>query len=323
MIVAVIDSGVADHSDLSGSVLPGKDFTDPAGSGRTDIDGHGTAMAGEIAAHGRDESGALGIAPDAKILPVRVLTRGKFKGDLGSAVSWAVAHGAKVINISLGGGITSNMFTALKAAEEANVVVVASAGNLPDDRRITAPAFVPSVLAVGAVDRGGNRDAISTTGSALDLMAPGTDIMSLGLNNGYKAATGTSDSSAIVAGAAALIRSKYPELSAREVVDRLESTAVDKGAPGVDPEYGHGVVDIIAALSVGTSATTDQPSANPSTGANNPPAGSSPFATSRAVAPTTRSMGSSSLLFGSATVLAILGGLAAFLILRRRRSRSD
>ncbi|WP_412752979.1 type VII secretion-associated serine protease mycosin [Krasilnikovia sp. M28-CT-15] len=317
--VAVIDSGVSNHRDLSGSVLAGKDFTDSSGSGQTDTNGHGTAMAGDIAAHGKGESGALGIAPDSKILPVRVLTTGKTGRGLGPAISWAVTHGADVINISLGGGATPDLFSALEAAEKANVVVVASAGNLPESHGITSPAFVPSVVAVGAVDRDGKRASVSASGAALDLMAPGTDIMSTSVHNQYAAGTGTSDAAAIVSGAAALIRSKYPALSAREVVARLESTAIDKGAPGVDPEYGHGVIDLVAALSTDAPVATDQPSASPSPADSIPQANYSPSGDS-AAASATQSSGRSSLLFGIAAMLAVLGGLAAFLILRRRRN---
>ncbi|WP_130513197.1 type VII secretion-associated serine protease mycosin [Krasilnikovia cinnamomea] len=315
--VAVIDSGVSDHRDLSGSVLSGKDFTNARGSGRTDVDGHGTAMAGDIAAHGKDGSGALGIAPESKILPIRVLTTGRFSRGLGPAISWAIAHGADVINISLGGGATPDLFSALAAAEKANVVVVASAGNRPESHGITSPAFVPSVLAVGAVDRDGKRAPVSATGPALDLMAPGTDIMSTSTNNRYATGTGTSDSAAIVSGAVALIRSKYPALSAREVVARLESTAADKGAPGVDPEYGHGVIDIVAALSTDAPTPTDEPS--PSAPVDNTQQAGASTSTNVTASPENQPARSTALVVSCAAALAALGGLAAFVLVRRRR----
>ncbi|GAB1643092.1 type VII secretion-associated serine protease mycosin [Krasilnikovia sp. MM14-A1259] len=314
--VAVIDSGVADHTDLSGSILHGKDFVSPGGDGQADVDGHGTGMAGIIAAHGKDGSGALGIAPDAKILPVRVASTGSFKRDLAPAILWSVNHGADVINISIGGGISAATLNALETAARANVVVIASAGNRPEASGVTAPAFVPSVVAVGAVARTGERASVSVTGPALDLMAPGTDILTTRPNNQYGTGTGTSDAAAIVSGVAALIRSRFPRLTAHEVVARMESTAIDEGDSGVDPEYGHGVINVVAALSANSSVPPDQSSGPPPSIEN----------TSRAdnhAVPNSSAPGKSSLLFVSTTVLALLIGTIAFFSLRRRRGSDE
>jgi len=119
---------------------------------------------------------------------------------------------------------------------------------VPEFYGVTYPAAYPEVLAVGGSDRNGNRAAVSVTGPELDILAPAVDIYSTSYNGKYRKGTGTSDAAAIVAGAAALVRSKYPNLSAAEVVHRLTATAVDKGAPGRDDEYGYGVLDIVAAL---------------------------------------------------------------------------
>jgi len=313
--VAVIDTGVASHPDLSGSILKGTDFVKPGGTGQSDVDGHGTAMAGLIAGHGAGQNGVLGIAPDAKILPVRVLKSGPATAKGGPAIQWAVDHGADVINLSVGGGVDPATLDALAAAAKANVVVVAASGNKPSAFGVVAPAIVPSVIAVTAVGKQGKLDPISATGPEVDLAAPGADIESTGLKSGYDESTGTSDASAIVAGAAALIRSKYPSLSATEVAELLESTADDKGAPGLDDDYGHGVLDLVAALSAGGA----QPSASPSATATAPAAtpGSSP---SNAAAPDTESAGSNGpLVFGGAlAVVAVLVGLVGFLLRRRR-----
>jgi type VII secretion-associated serine protease mycosin len=309
--VAVIDSGVAKHPDLSG-VVKGTDFFKAGGNGRTDLTGHGTSMAGLIAAHGNSRQHALGIAPDAKIIPIRVLGKGKTLSSLGPALRYAISHGAKVINISLGGGLDPDDIQGIKEAEKADVVVIAAAGNKPDATAVSAPAFLEGVVAVGAVDRNGKKAAISVSGKALDLTAPGQDIASTSRTGGYIVGQdGTSDAAAIVSGAAALLRSKYPDMSAAEVVERLESTAVDKGAPGVDPDYGHGIVDIVAALGedtvpsaapAPTTTTTAAAAPTPAPQAEPEPAGSN----------------TPVIAGGIAAVVLLLGGLVAFLLTRRR-----
>jgi len=135
--VAVIDSGVEPHPDLRDNLLPGIDVADGgSGDGREDHDGHGTAMAGLIAAHGRGgNSGVLGIAPAAKILPIRYETPTMPGGEIGAGrrvakgIDWAVAQGAKVINLSIGGGPAAELREAVERAIAADVVVVAAAGN--------------------------------------------------------------------------------------------------------------------------------------------------------------------------------------------------
>lgn len=310
--VAVIDSGVAKHPDLPG-VVSGTDLFKPGGDGRTDLNGHGTSMAGLIAAHGNGRGHALGIAPDAKILPIRVLGKGKSVINLGPAVRYAISHGATVINMSIAGGTGPDDFAGLKEAEKADVVLIAAAGNKPDAVSISAPAFLDGVVAVGAVDRSGKHAKISVSGSALDIAAPGEDMTSTNREGGYNVGeNGTSDAAAIVSGAAALLRSKYPKMSAKEVVERLESTAVDKGAPGVDPDYGHGIIDIVAALSADTAAPTSAAPATTTTTAAAP-------APAPQAEPETEPAGSNTpLIAGGVVGFVLLGGLLAFLLARRR-----
>ncbi|PRY28339.1 type VII secretion-associated serine protease mycosin [Pseudosporangium ferrugineum] len=311
--VAVIDSGVSEHPDLAGSILHGKDFVDPGGSGRTDADGHGTSMAGLIAAHGADGAGTLGIAPDAKILPIRVLKDGPRNAEIGPAIDYAVAHGAKVINISISGGLDAVTINAVRAATEANVVVVAAAGNRPEDAGVTSPAILDDVVAVAAVDRSGTIAKISVTGPAIDLAAPGEDITTTANKNEYAVEQkGTSDAAAMVSGAAALIRSKFPEMSAEEVVARLESTATDKGPPGVDDEYGHGIVNIVAALSYNTTPASAAPSSSPPA----PTADASPKGEDK-----TEPAGNNTPLIAGGAIVVLLAGLVGILWVRRRSAR--
>lgn len=129
-----------------------------------------------------------------------------------------------------------------------DVVVVAAAGNSPHDKGVQWPAAIPGVVAVAGVDRNGNRSKISVAGPEVVLAAPSDDISSTNTGGGYRVGTGTSDATAIVAGAVALVRSKFPNLKAKEVIRRLTATAIDKGAPGRDPEYGYGIVNLVGAL---------------------------------------------------------------------------
>ncbi|TQL35434.1 type VII secretion-associated serine protease mycosin [Salinispora arenicola] len=273
VVVAVPDTGVNPHPDLRRNLLPGIDLIERSPDGRQDTEGHGTKMAGLIAAHGRsDRSGALGIAPKAKILPIKAIYD-EFDpaivdedNYLAMAVERAAASGAKVISISASGPFRFRLERAIKAAIAANVVVVAGVGNWPDDTRVTYPAKMEGVIAVGGVDRNGRVADISTRGPEVDIVAPCVDVYSTSFDSRYRGGTGTSNSTAIVAGAAALVRAKFPDLSAEEVAHRLTATAVDKGPPGHDEQYGHGVVDLVAALTADVpplatprSPTTDAP----------------------------------------------------------------
>ncbi|WP_018800216.1 type VII secretion-associated serine protease mycosin [Salinispora arenicola] len=273
VVVAVPDTGVNPHPDLRRNLLPGIDLIERSPDGRQDTHGHGTEMAGLIAAHGRsDGTGALGIAPKARVLPIKAMydesDTGAVDEDnyLAVAVERAAASGAKVISISASGPFRFRLERAIKAAIAANVVVVAGVGNWPDDTRVTYPAKMEGVIAVGGVDRNGRVADISTRGPEVDIVAPCVDVYSTSFDSRYRGGTGTSNSTAIVAGAAALVRAKFPDLSAEEVAHRLTATAVDKGPPGHDEQYGHGVVDLVAALTADVpplatprSPTTDAP----------------------------------------------------------------
>lgn len=259
--VAIIDSGVdASHPDLVGSVRPGIDLTDGGpGDGRTDEDGHGTGMAGLIAAHGRTR----GIAPGAAILPVKVSPhRQMTSADIVEGIRWAISQEVDIISISLADDFDDpTLRQAVAEALKADIVVVAGAGNKPDPT-VGFPAAIPGVVAVGGVDRQGDHAKISVTGAAIVVCAPSDKITSTGLHHLWREATGTSDSTAIVAGAVALVRARYPDLSAAEVVHRITATAIDKGPDGRDPQYGYGVLDIVAALTADLPPMAASPSAD-------------------------------------------------------------
>lgn len=266
--IAVIDTGVdANHPSLSGSVLPGADFTTESdssvGDGHIDVDGHGTGMASLIVGHGL----VRGIAPRAKILPVRVKRTADSGGatQVATGINWAVAHGATIINVSLTTAVKDpRELAAVNNAIANDIIVVAAAGNLPSAESIQYPARFPGVIAVGAIDKYGKHSVTSVAGPELSLCAPGDRISMASSNGGYVLATGTSNASAIISGVVALVRSRLPELKADEVARILASTAIDAGAPGRDSVFGFGIVNPHGALAaagfVHSSITGAEPS---------------------------------------------------------------
>lgn len=262
VVVAVIDSGVdGSHPDLAGQVLPGLDLVTPDGADGPDPVGHGTTVAGLIAGRADDDRGVVGLAPDARILPVRVLDDENRYDDamiVAKGVRWAVDNGARVINLSLGGGGDSPaLAAALDYAFARDVVVVACTGNLATSNspKVWYPAREPGVLAVAGLDRNSqNLWSGSITGHQTVLSAPATALYGARTNGGYWRVQGTSFAAPLVAATAALVRARYPHLSAGDVVNRLITTARDLGPTGRDDRFGYGLVDPVAAL------TTDVPS---------------------------------------------------------------
>ncbi|BCL15699.1 type VII secretion-associated serine protease mycosin [Micromonospora sagamiensis] len=255
--VAVIDTGVyAEHPDLAGRVLDGTRLIGRDDKGKVDERNHGTGVAGLIAARGGGRGRALGIAPGARILPVTVATNTFAGSNLPEGIRYAVDHGATVVNISNGGPTTSSALTdAVRYAQSKDVVVVAAAGNAEQgDTGVLYPARLPGVIAVGATGRDGEPWSGGTRGEQIAITAPGVDVSTTAgrwsdlTEGGYVTVDGTSAAAPLVAGAAALIRARYPEASAAEVVNRLVSTARDAGPPGRDDRYGFGGLDLVRAL---------------------------------------------------------------------------
>ncbi|MGE5830500.1 MAG: S8 family serine peptidase, partial [Micromonosporaceae bacterium] len=209
-----------------------------------------------------------GIAPDAKILPVRIVGSAANPGDgsgLAQAIDYSVSKGVQIISVSLGASPNDAIRTSVRQALASGVIVVASVGNSGSSLEVRAPAIYEGVLVVGAIDHEGRRATVSLPAPEVVIAAPGVDIVTTGLNGTYGSGSGTSEATAIVSGAAALVRSKFPNLSAAEVVHRLTATATDAGAPGRDEEYGYGVLNLIDAL------TKDVPPLQPSVAASRTP----------------------------------------------------
>ncbi|MEV8089869.1 type VII secretion-associated serine protease mycosin [Streptomyces nigra] len=267
--VAVLDTGVdEDHPDLAGNVLTGKDMVGfGAERGDRAWARHGTAMAGIIAGHGHGEGngdGVLGIAPQAKILPVRVIledgdsARAKARNTRGNALAegirWAADHGADVINLSLGDDSKSahpeaGEDEAVQYALRKGAVVVASAGNGGEKGdHISYPAAYPGVIAATAVDRYGTRASFSTRRWYATVSAPGDKVVIADPDRKYYEGWGTSAAAAFVSGAAALIKAAHPDLTPAQVKKLLEDTARNAPASGRDDSRGYGFVDPAAAL---------------------------------------------------------------------------
>ena len=251
--VAVIDSGSGPHPDLDANLDAGRTMfgsTDSVGVFDIDSAGHGSHVAGIIAAVADNSIGGSGVAPQSRIMPIRVLDAqgsGDSK-DVSKAVRWAVDNGAKVINLSLGGATESTSLTAaIQYAVDHNVLVVAAAGNGTADSTPKWPAASDLTLAVTAVDRNNSVTSFDQRGDYIDISAPGTSILSTASND-YRIQSGTSMAAAFVTGAAALLFAAQPSITAAQVRDILQRTATDIGALGRDATFGHGLVNLVSAF---------------------------------------------------------------------------
>jgi type VII secretion-associated serine protease mycosin len=249
VMVAVIDTGVDKGvPQLAGHVLPGVDVVNGYGTADADCFGHGTFVAGLIAAQPRPDTGVAGVAPGVMIMPIRQAndSRDGTVGGLAKSIMIAVDAGASVVNISATSfAPDEGLRQAVAYATAKNVLLVASASNEAQQGNPTAyPAAYPEVIAVGAVDRNGRRSQFSEVGNYLDLVAPGQEIVSLSRGGrGHVIDNGTSYATPFVAATAALVRSYHPGLTAAQVKRRLELTADHPPRALPDPEVGWGIVN--------------------------------------------------------------------------------
>ena len=275
--VAVIDSGVNPHvSDLAGSVITGPNYTGVHTRPSSPNWGvHGTWMASLIAGHGHAGgfSGIIGVAPAARILSIRAIPDradphyGKYEHEretviqrsLADGIRYAVTHGAKVISMSIGYSAPSGMVRAeLQDAYDHGVVVVASAGNSGGPGSNSGhtgapesfPANYPGVISVGAVNSSAAVASFSSDNLSVQVAAPGVSVPAQGRDGQYWSVSGTSPACALVAGVAALIKSRYPDLSPDLVASAMTSTATHRPAAGYDSQVGFGIVNAAAALTM-------------------------------------------------------------------------
>ncbi|MBT2456112.1 type VII secretion-associated serine protease mycosin [Streptomyces sp. ISL-86] len=246
--VAVIDSGVDRVPELEGQVLPGKDFATAEsgykGDERTDYDNHGTTMAAIIAGSGKHPSGdgAFGLAPGAKILPIRVPHEfSKRAPSWTAAIRYAADSDAKVINISMGLPTEDpERLDAVKYALSKGKLIFAAVGNDGDStNEVNYPAATPGVVGVGAVDPKGAATAESQRGPQVDISAPGIDIFTACAGGSEVCKShGTSDASALTSASAALLWSAHPDWTNNQVLRVLLNTA---GKPKDGAERNDGI----------------------------------------------------------------------------------
>ncbi|WP_188208243.1 S8 family peptidase [Alkalibacillus aidingensis] len=243
--VAVIDSGISPHEDLE--ISGGVSMVNYTNSYRDD-NGHGTHVAGIIGARDNDR-GIVGVAPESEIYAVKVLDQDGYgyMSDVIAGVDWSIQQGVDVINLSLGSERYSPIFENLvNAAASEDIVIIAAAGNdgTPEgiENNVSYPARYDHAIGVGAIDQDQERADFSSTGSTVELAAPGVDILSTYLNNHYVRMDGTSSASPFVAGVAALLKQINPNQSFAEIRRILQTDSIDLGDEGRDPWYGFGLV---------------------------------------------------------------------------------
>ncbi len=293
VIVAIVDTGVSStHPEFAGRLTAGWDYVN-GDNNPTDDQGHGTHVAGIVAA-AMNGQGMVGIAPNVRLMPIKVLNNANPPtgtwANISQGIRYAADYGAKVINLSLGGtSFSSVMQDAVRYAAGKGAVVVAAAGNQGSSAPFY-PAYYEEAIAVGATNEDDVYWTLSNYGAWVDVTAPGASIWSTYWNrttgtDTYGFLSGTSMAAPHVSGLAALLFSYRPNLSAADVRAIIEQTVVDKGAAGFDIYYGWGRIDAAAALMLASNWTpfTSTPTSSPTvTPTATPTASSTPVATSTA-----------------------------------------
>ncbi len=262
VVIAVIDTGIdASHPDLAGVVIGGADFSGAGTPGGTSPVGpsgfHATMVASLIAGQGRITGGVIGIAPNAKLLSISVglgLEGADTDRQIAQAVRWAADQGADVINLSVSRASRNwpaSWDEAFLYAMEKDVVIVAASGNKLDGLSSpTAPATIPGVISVTAVDREGNASAVSgAEGIGISVAAAGIDMVGSYPNQDAKKWSGSSAAAPIVSGLLALMIEADPSASSSDLIERLISTAEDLGEKGYDKDFGYGLISPSSAVS--------------------------------------------------------------------------
>ena len=298
VVVAVIDTGVdLGHPDLAGKIWinPGEIGVDEQGGDKRangvdddgdgyiddwrgwdfvnddndpqDDHGHGTHVSGIAAAKTNNGVGIAGVSWGARLMPIKVLSSGGAGayGDLVAGIVWAADHGARIINLSLGGNVDAEILAAaVNYAYDRDVVVVAAAGNAPG-LPVSYPAAYPQVIAVASTDAGNNRSPFSAYGPEVDLAAPGSSIYSTYWNGAstYGTLSGTSMATPHVAGVSALLAGLPQSRTAQQIRAALELTALDLGPLGRDYLYGFGLVQAGRAVRLNPETITPSPTPSP------------------------------------------------------------
>ncbi len=246
VLIAVIDSGIETaHPEIAGFIAGSFD----ALNSKEPPHSHGTAMAGAIVAHAR----LMGVAPAARILAIRAFGANGSGAEgttltLLRAIDWAVAHKARIINMSFAGPSDPEIARALAAAHKKGVVLVAAAGNAGAKSPPLYPAADANVIAVTATDAEDKLFKLANRGKYITVAAPGVEILGPSTKGSYQLSTGTSVAAAHVSGVAALLLERKPDLRPDALRKILASTATDLGPKGRDSQFGAGLIDAYRAV---------------------------------------------------------------------------
>ncbi len=251
VVVGVCDTGVlASHPDLAPNLmLPGYNSVDKS-SNTNPIHPHGTMVAGCISAQGNNGLGVAGLAYGVKILPIKVSndpSGSAYLSDMATGVRWAADRGARLINLSYSGAQYATMDSAAQYARSKNALLFMAAGNEGRDINASHPDY-PSFILVGSTQSADQRSSWSNYGKAVDMAAPGENILTTTLNNGYASVSGTSFASPYAVAGAALLLSANPALTVSQLESHLLNGCDDLGAIGEDDPFGRGRLNALKAL---------------------------------------------------------------------------
>jgi thermitase len=258
--VGIVDTGIqAAHPDLAGKVVDCAKAQSILGlfprivAGCADDNGHGTHVAGTITANANNGTGVTGVAFNSRLSICKALggpLGTGFTSDIANCITWVHDRGARVLSMSFGGGAWTTLQNAInyawKGGTADGTVLVAAAGN-DGNATLNYPAAYPSVVSVAATDHNDQRASFSNANADVELAAPGVDVLSTWNNGAYNTISGTSMATPHAAAVAAVIQTLNSGLTASQVVARLDSAVDDKGAPGRDPSFGFGRVNLVKA----------------------------------------------------------------------------
>lgn len=254
VVVAVCDTGIdLDHPDLVNQIVPGYNsvtqLTEAQGGLVDDINGHGTFIAGLVAAEGDNGVGVAGIGYDLRVMPIRVSNRTDGSASLSALVGgarWAVDNGARIANVSYSGVTNAAVQVAGADIKQAGGLLFWAAGN---DGASLGTVDHPDVVVVGSTTSSDNRSGFSNFGPAVDVTAPGSSVYSTRVGGFYGSGSGTSYANPVAAAVAALAWSVDPFAAPQTIEDALYNSAADLGDPGEDDFFGAGRVDAAAVVS--------------------------------------------------------------------------
>lgn len=259
VVIAILDTGIkADHPDLEGNILPGWNIINNDADS-SDIHGHGTSVAGAIAAVTNNDFGVAAVAYNSSILPVRISNRTDgyaSLSDIAKGINYASDNGVDIINNSYRSYTSSTIKSAAKAFHDKGGLIFISAGNNGIEEKCSIDA---NIMVISATDKYDNLASWSSYGDCVDLSSPGVDIYTTNVSGGHSNVSGTSFASPIAAAVAALVMSYKPGLSNNDV-ESIMLQAADKTKSGLfNIKYGYGRVDAFAALNLASSFIPEIP----------------------------------------------------------------